>query len=71
MTSLCSICLELKCPDDFYNYRNKYEKTCKQCKKAVNSTRLLCDCGRYYTRTNFKRHIKTDLPKNGLNLFIY
>lgn len=26
MTSRCSVCLELKCPGDFYNYRNKYEK---------------------------------------------
>jgi len=54
MTSRCSVCLELKCPDDFYNYKNKYEKTCKQCKKAVNSIRLLCDCGRYYTRLILK-----------------
>ena len=62
----CSVCLEFKHPDDFYNYKNKYEKTCKECKKSINCEQLLCECGRYYVRTNRKRHLKTTLHENRL-----
>lgn len=59
----CPICLEIKTKNDFYNYKNKYEQTCKQCKKAINCEQLLCECGRYYTRTHYKRHVQTQLHK--------
>ena len=53
----CYICLELKQPDEYYNSI----KICKKCKILMNSERILCECGRYYTRTNRNRHIKSKL----------
>lgn len=66
MESRCSKCLEIKSLDDFYNY-NK-DKSCKKCEIERTCERLLCECGRYYTKTHYHRHLKTQLHKRGIGV---
>lgn len=63
-TQKCTVCMEIKNMDEFYNYTNKTHKVCKKCKLRINSERILCECNRYYTRTHKIRHINTKVHKN-------
>lgn len=60
----CLMCLESKKYSEFY--RNL--KICKKCNIKRNCKRLLCDCGRYYTYTHHKRHLKSRLHERRLEV---
>ena len=62
----CYICMELKHPDEYYNKI----KICKKCRIAMNSERVLCECGRYYARAHRTKHIKTKLHANSLRCLL-
>ena len=64
----CSVCLQFKHPDEFYKFKNP-DRRCKQCKIYTNCKRLLCECGRYFTKTHYQRHLQSNLHKKGIGVY--
>ena len=69
LTKLCPRCKTTKPLDDFYLCpkspigRLSY---CKLCDKEYKYTKMLCDCGKQYTRTHKLRHLKSNYHKKHL-----
>ena len=70
----CTTCFEVKPLDDYkksiQHYKNKtytcYYYDCKKCYYARICRRLRCECGRYYTYTNKKTHLRSHMHKEWL-----
>ena len=56
----CGLCEEIKPNPHFYPYKiNGLQRYCKICDKERKYEKLVCECGKFYTKTHFQRHLRS------------
>ena len=60
----CKICNEIKEMEDL---SKRQTLTCKNCVNEKRNEKILCECGKYYTRNHASRH-KKSLQHNGIKV---